>query len=150
TRLGLAFQLAVLLCVCGALLWWIVGSTMPAADGLPASITAAIRMVCAILVCMLALLGVLVLTHRHYNRPLHKLVNYVAQQNSGANRPPPASLLKRNDNIGWLAGEIGALLNKLTEQNRQLLEETLYDPLTDLGNRRLLERRLQVALPLSR
>lgn len=90
------------------------------------------------------------LIRRQYIQPLHRLVDYVRNQHDGKSAAPPASLLERNDDIAFLTREIEALLFSLREKNQQLLEQTLNDPLTGLGNRRLLEQRLEVALPLSR
>ncbi len=90
------------------------------------------------------------LIRRQYIQPLHRLVDYVRNQHDGQPTAPPASLLVRNDDIAFLTREIEALLFSLREKNQQLLEQTLNDPLTGLGNRRLLEQRLEIALPLSR
>lgn len=96
------------------------------------------------------LLVTIALLKHYFSRPLHQLVDYVKCQHGDAEVAPPAALLGRGDDIALLAGEIQRLLETLREQNDKLLEQSLNDPLTGLGNRRLLEQRLDVALPLSR
>lgn len=90
------------------------------------------------------------LIHRQYIQPLHRLVDYVKNQHDGEPETPPATLLERHDDIAYLTCQIEKLLLSLREKNQQLLEQSLNDPLTGLGNRRLLEQRLEIALPLSR
>lgn len=85
-----------------------------------------------------------------FTRPLHELVDYVKSQHSGVPEAAPRHLLRRRDDIAYLTREIEQLLGTLHSKNEQLLAQTLNDPLTGLGNRRLLEQRLEIALPLSR
>ncbi|MBZ9556626.1 MULTISPECIES: GGDEF domain-containing protein [Modicisalibacter] len=85
-----------------------------------------------------------------FTRPIHELVDYVRSQHEGVPEAAPSHLLSRHDDIAYLTREIEHLLETLRSKNEQLLAETLNDPLTGLGNRRLLEQRLEIALPLSR
>ncbi|MCK0743729.1 GGDEF domain-containing protein [Chromohalobacter nigrandesensis] len=59
-------------------------------------------------------------------------------------------LTERHDEVGELARQFQHLVEELKTHNAQLLEQSLIDPLTKLGNRRMLENRLDVALPLTR
>ncbi|WP_459871459.1 diguanylate cyclase [Halomonas shantousis] len=90
------------------------------------------------------------LLQRCCTSPLLELVDYVKGQRRGRPMAPPSSVLRRQDALAQLAQEIQQVLETLREQNDRLLEESLNDPLTGLGNRRLLEQRLEIALPLSR
>jgi len=92
----------------------------------------------------------LLVIRRQFIRPLNELVSYVRAQQAGNPAPPPEHLQQRRDDIGYLAREIAKLLHSLHDKNQQLHAQTLNDPLTGLGNRRLLEQRLEIALPLSR
>ena len=90
------------------------------------------------------------LVRRHVLRPVRQLVEYIKLQHGELNVEPPQILQTRTDEIGTLAGEIRRLLITLKAQRDTLLEQTLYDPLTGLGNRRLLEQRLDIALSMTR
>ena len=84
---------------------------------------------------------------RRYRRPLKRLIDYVdtigiAESAEGA----PAS----NAAAGSLTDQLAQRIDLLHAANHQLQEQAIKDPLTGLGNRRLLEQRLDIALPLSR
>lgn len=141
---------AGLLSVSGTLLWHIARSgefasaeALLKSDSIPRSAWAA-------LVLFFALLATLFFLYSSFTRPIHQLVEYVESQRHGTGAPPPAFLLERNDDIGLLSQEIQRLLQTLRDQNERLLEQSLNDPLTGLGNRRLLEQRLDVVLPINR
>lgn len=137
---------AGLLLVSGTLLWHLA---QPSPD--PAIATGlTVRLGGAVLLLGATLLVTIALLKHHFSRPLHQLVDYVKCQHDGTEAEPPKALLGRGDDIALLTGEIQRLLETLREQNDKLLEQSLNDPLTGLGNRRLLEQRLDVALPLSR
>ncbi|MEC9481754.1 MAG: GGDEF domain-containing protein [Halomonas sp.] len=139
-RFLLAF--AVLLLLAGALLWEIARQDASAGNGF--------RLVLALVVLLATLAGTVFFLRCYFSLPVHQLVEYVKSQRNANEAPPPAALLARQDDIGLLTNEIQRLLDTLRHQNELLLEQTLNDPLTGLGNRRLLEQRLEVALPLSR
>ncbi|MHB0777471.1 GGDEF domain-containing protein [Halomonas sp. WWR20] len=135
-----------LLVVAGVLLWWLASpsATLWAASAPATRLSLAIGI-------LIATLGLSIQLLQHcFTQPLHKLVDYVKSQHRGDYVNPPASLLKRQDDLTQLTDEIQRLLTTLREQNKQLLEQSLNDPLTGLGNRRQLEQRLDAALPLSR
>ncbi|MDR5906669.1 GGDEF domain-containing protein [Franzmannia qiaohouensis] len=84
------------------------------------------------------------LVHLCYRRPLLALLKALdAEQPLAGNVPcrlPTAPSMAR------LTRQIATLQNS----NVQLHEQAVMDPLTGLGNRRMLEQRLEVALPISR
>ncbi|MCG7598216.1 GGDEF domain-containing protein [Halomonas sp. McH1-25] len=139
---------AALLLVAGTLMWCIAHDT-PRLYFLQAT-SLPLRLALSAAVLIAALVATVLFLQRCFTRPVHDLVEYVRQQREGNATSPPRSLLQRDDDIGLLTNEIQSLLDTLREQNERLLEQTLNDPLTGLGNRRLLEQRLDVALPLSR
>ncbi|MDW5375329.1 GGDEF domain-containing protein [Halomonas sp. HP20-15] len=146
TLLRLLSTFSGLFVIVGAALW-----LLARADSLQlgAAITEnRIALLAILLLSFILIAGVLI--SRQYIQPLHRLVDYVKDQHDGEPIAPPASLLERHDDIAYLTREIEKLLLSLREKNQQLLEQTLNDPLTGLGNRRLLEQRLEIALPLSR
>ncbi|WP_163650152.1 GGDEF domain-containing protein [Modicisalibacter sp. 'Wilcox'] len=122
------------------------------AEDLPRIDTLIVEYRPVLLVLLLAAFLVLSLLviRRQFIRPLNELVSYVRAQQAGNPAPPPEHLQQRRDDIGYLAREIAKLLHSLHDKNQQLHAQTLNDPLTGLGNRRLLEQRLEIALPLSR
>ncbi|MBD3897522.1 GGDEF domain-containing protein [Halomonas sp. ML-15] len=100
-----------------------------------------------LLVTLLAtafLLSAAVLIHLFYRRPLLALLNAlddVQQYREQMQFCQPAAPL-----VVRLARQVAALQSS----NSQLHEQAVMDPLTELGNRRMLEQRLMVALPISR
>lgn len=147
-RFLLAF--ASLLLAAGALLWFIARPASSAFFGLLAELSLGARLGLAGGLLLATLTMSVALVQRQVARPLDQLVDYVRRQQNGDQGEPPRALMGRQDQIALLTGEIQRLLDTLREQNDKLLEQTLNDPLTGLGNRRLLEQRLDTALPLSR
>lgn len=139
---------AGLLLIAGTLLWLIAQPPWPSPAGADASL--GVRLGLAILLLACTLIATIVLLKRGFARPLNQLVDYVKSRHDGTDVAPPPALLAREDDISLLTGEIHRLLETLREQNEKLLEQSHNDPLTGLGNRRLLEQRLNTALPLSR
>ncbi|MGB8712680.1 MAG: GGDEF domain-containing protein [Onishia taeanensis] len=86
------------------------------------------------------------LEHR-YRRPLRQMIARIDTLDGGSNpeRLPPSQTMH-----GSLADRLAQRIDHLCAANRQLQEQAIKDPLTGLGNRRLLEQRLDIALPLSR
>lgn len=99
---------------------------------------------------LLLLTIVITLLQRYLLHRLHLLVDYVKSQQKGSVSQPPATLLKNRDDIALLTDEIHSLLKTLKQHNETLREQSLIDPLTGLGNRRLLDQRLEIALPMTR
>lgn len=136
--------------VAGILLWFIARQAPSASLGVFAELGVSARLGLAGGLLLATLMASVTLVQRQVTRPLNQLVDYVRRQQDGDQGEPPRALIGRQDQIALLTDEIQRLLNTLREQNEQLLEQTLNDPLTGLGNRRLLEQRLNTALPLSR
>lgn len=83
----------------------------------------------------------------HYRRPLKRLIDHIdALEIPAFGEALPSSMASRRPLVDQLAERV----NRLNDANHQLLEQAIKDPLTGLGNRRLLEQRLDIALPLSR
>ncbi len=84
--------------------------------------------------------------HR-YRRPLKQMITHIDALDLAANaeRLPPDQTMH-----GSLASRLAQRVDHLCAANLQLQEQAIKDPLTGLGNRRLLEQRLDIALPLSR
>jgi diguanylate cyclase (GGDEF)-like protein len=139
---------AALLLVSCTLIWWIAHDTRQ--FDLLKEAHVPLRLALSGMVLLAALAATVLFLKRSFTHPVHDLVEYVRQQRNGNDAAPPKSLRERNDDIGLLTNEIQGLLDTLRKQNERLLEQTLNDPLTGLGNRRLLEQRLEIALPLSR
>ncbi|WP_251976420.1 GGDEF domain-containing protein [Salinicola avicenniae] len=94
---------------------------------------------------------------RHYLQkeifsPLRQLAEQIRleQEFGHTARSLPATLTHREDVTGYLARQLEKLIEELRNHNAALLEQTLNDPLTGLGNRRMLEHRLNMIVPLSR
>lgn len=145
----LAVRLGALLSGSGIVFWQLMRATEPMASGIFVVVPAEVRTVGAAILFPLTLLALLILVRRNLRKPMRQLAAYVAEQNIGNTQRLPSVLLDRTDDVGRLTREISRLIDKMTEQNEQLLEQTLYDPLTGLGNRRLLQRRLEAILPLN-
>ena len=96
----------------------------------------------------LALMGL----ERHLLRPMRSLSEHARRLHEGDNSHfmMTTYLTERQDEVGELARQFQHLVEDLKNHNAQLLEQSLIDPLTGLGNRRMLEYRLDVALPLTR
>lgn len=140
-------RLAMPLAIAGAIVWQLAGA---AADGPLSALGLVPRITCAVLALRLALLDMVAFLCRRFYAPLQQVVEYIAQQNADETSTTPPSVLSRHDALGRLSEEINHLIVKMTKQNHELEEKTLYDPLTGLGNRRLLEQRMEVVIPLSR
>lgn len=140
---------ALLLLVSGTLIWWIAHPHLLDSPALEEA-DLLLRLALAGLLLVAVLGATAACLQRGYTHPIHQLVDYVRDQREGKAGEPPTALVGRDDDIGLLSQEIQQLLDTLREQNERLLKQTLNDPLTGLGNRRLLEQRLDVALPLSR
>lgn len=84
--------------------------------------------------------------------PLRRLADHVRFEHdfSDAPREMPFDLSSRTDAVGLLARQLQKLIEESRSHNAALLEQTLNDPLTGLGNRRMLEKRLDRLVPLSR
>jgi diguanylate cyclase (GGDEF)-like protein len=150
-RLRLSIGLFVLYGACGIVLWQFTVPSGVWPLRLLGDIGSGVR--AAAIACVLGatLLVTLDLIRRRVIKPLHKLSEYVQGQiTAAASDDPPSILCGRKDEIGILTKEIRRMLATLREQNEKLLAQTLNDPLTGLGNRRLLDQRLETALPMSR
>lgn len=108
-----------------------------------------------VLSALIALIGTVshyyMLRQRLLN-PIRRLVDHVRLEHDLGNtaRTMPQDLSGRTDTVGLLARQLQQLIEELRNHNATLLEQTLNDPLTGLGNRRLLEHRLDLIVPLSR
>lgn len=136
-----------LLLVSGTLLWLVARSAPPDLFAVSGS---TIQLILIVALFLVTLACSIFLVRRYFIRPIRRLVSYVEQQREGDRKAPPPSLLEPDDDIALLTSEIQRQLEILRNQNDRLLEQTLNDPLTGLGNRRRLEHRLDIALPLSR
>lgn len=136
-----------LLLVSGTLLW-LVAQSVP--SGLFAASESTTQLVLAVALFLSTLGGSILLVRYYFIHPIRRLVSYVEQQHEDDRKAPPSSLLEPDDDIALLTSEIQRQMEILRNQNDKLLEQSLNDPLTGLGNRRLLEHRLDVALPLNR
>ncbi|MCK0768139.1 GGDEF domain-containing protein [Chromohalobacter canadensis] len=136
-------RLSVLACVTTILLSWGIG-----ASHWPWFIQ-------AIALSLLIPLGVgcvLVRIDRDLLSPMRRLSEHARRLHEGDNTHLMMTtyLTERSDEVGELARQFQHLVEDLKIHNAQLLEQSLVDPLTKLGNRRMLENRLDVALPLTR
>lgn len=84
--------------------------------------------------------------------PVRRLADHVRLEHDFSHMPRemPFDLSSRADAIGLLARQLQKLIEESRSHNAALLEQTLNDPLTGLGNRRMLESRLNMLVPLSR
>ncbi|WP_157956750.1 GGDEF domain-containing protein [Salinicola halimionae] len=101
---------------------------------------------------LLGLGATLWLLDRQLLIPVKRLTDHVRLEHDFSNTPQemPVDLLQRLDAVGSLARQLQTLIEESRNHNAALLEQTLNDPLTGLGNRRLLESRLDMLIPLSR
>lgn len=142
--------LACLLLVAGLALWRQV-SIFVAKQGSLESSTELLKVAALTAAFFLLLLVVsVVLLQRYLLRRVHLLLDYVKEQQRSSVSQPPTALLHTRDDIALLTGEIHSLLEELEKHNEMLREQSLIDPLTGLGNRRLLEQRLEIAIPMTR
>lgn len=109
-----------------------------------------IRTLGVLLLLALGFVATLVVLRRHIGRPLHGLAAYVGDQTRRIVPEAPAASAARASDIDSIRASIDRLIATLESQHAELLEQTLNDPLTGLGNRRLLEQRLATLLPLTR
>nr|WP_281504456.1 GGDEF domain-containing protein [Chromohalobacter sarecensis] len=95
---------------------------------------------------------VLLRIDRDFLHPMRRLSEHARRLHEGDNTHLMMTtyLTERHDEVGELARQFQHLVEDLKTHNAQLLEQSLIDPLTGLGNRRMLENRLDVSLPLSR
>jgi len=84
--------------------------------------------------------------HR-YRRPLKQMIARIETLGESTEGGPLPSY---NVLHGSLADRLAQRVDHLCAANCELQEQAIKDPLTGLGNRRLLEQRLDIALPLSR
>ncbi|OLO07943.1 hypothetical protein BTW08_10000 [Salinicola sp. MH3R3-1] len=126
----------------------IVGVAWQAAAGRPF----AIIVLGAVIIGLLGLGTSLWLLDRCLLMPIRRLTDHVSLEHDFSDTPQemPAELSQRLDAVGLLARQLQTLIEESRRHNAALLEQTLNDPLTGLGNRRLLERRLDMLIPLSR
>lgn len=94
-----------------------------------------------------ALVAGVTLINVRYRRPLKALLRSL--EISGF-ETPDTTALGASRFTSSLVIRVAERLGQLQECNQQLHQQTIKDPLTGLGNRRLLEQRLEIALPLSR
>ncbi|MAX32108.1 MAG: hypothetical protein CME72_03460 [Halomonadaceae bacterium] len=87
------------------------------------------------------------LVERYYRRPLKQLITQLDAQDAVSS---PEHLPSGQAMRGSLLEQLTERVEQLYEAKRQLQEQAIKDPLTGLGNRRLLEQRLDIALPISR
>lgn len=81
---------------------------------------------------------------------IQHLVDYVVSERADSDSDCPTDLVERDDELGNLTREIVDLVDAFKKQNEELQAQTVRDPLTGLGNRRLLDQCLDIALPMSR
>ncbi|WP_324997510.1 GGDEF domain-containing protein [Salinisphaera sp.] len=108
-----------------------------------------IRTAIAILLLAVTFITALLILRRRVTRPLQDLAAYIALEGL---ETPAGELPEATGDTNYVANiryNIGHLLGALKQQREALLQQTLNDPLTGLGNRRLLERHLDTLLPLS-
>ncbi|WP_423822156.1 diguanylate cyclase [Salinisphaera sp. SPP-AMP-43] len=109
-----------------------------------------LRMLIALMLLACGFVATLAWLRRHIGRPLHELATYVGEQSQRIAPETPATLPARASDIDNIRASIDRLIATLESQHAELLKQTLNDPLTGLGNRRLLEQRLATLLPLTR
>lgn len=97
-----------------------------------------------VLAAAVASVAIIALVHLRYRRPLQALLNSLEKTPSESE---PSSF---RDQDTPLVTRLADKIQQLQESNHRLHQQTIKDPLTGLGNRRLLEQRLEIALPLSR
>ena len=137
------------LVVSGLLLWWHAHSYLaPSGAFFSAGLLALLSSLGALFLTLLVVL--VILLQRYFLHRVHLLVNYVKHQQEGPVSTPPTELYENTDDITVLTTEIHRLLETLCSQNVLLRVQSLIDPLTGLGNRRLLDQRLEMTLPITR
>ncbi|WP_277810956.1 GGDEF domain-containing protein [Chromohalobacter canadensis] len=136
-------RLSVLACVTTGLLGWGIGESH-----WPWYIQA----IALLLLISLTAGWVLLRIERDLLHPMRRLAEHARRLHEGDNTHLMMTtyLTERRDEVGELARQFQHLVEDLKAHNAQLLEQSLIDPLTKLGNRRMLENRLDVALPLTR
>lgn len=111
-----------------------------------------IQVIALLLLVSLTSGWVLLRIERDLLHPMRRLSEHARRLHEGDNTHLMMTtyLTERRDEVGELARQFQHLVEDLKTHNAQLLEQSLVDPLTKLGNRRMLENRLDVALPLTR
>ncbi len=114
----------------------------------------------AVLVCLFSGLSGLVASFWLFNlrllAPVRRLADHVRFVHEFRDTPRdtpqqmPFDLSRRSDAVGLLTRNLQKLIEESRSDHAALLEQTLNDPLTGLGNRRMLESQLDVLIPLSR
>jgi len=137
--------------LCGG--WLSVSAVLTTAGWLSAKFSSIL--LAAILACIVCGLGVtlsFLTLKRQWLGPIRRLTEHVRLEHDFGNtgRSLPVDLHSRDDEIGLLGRQLQKLIEELRNHNAALLEQTLNDPLTGLGNRRMLEHRLNMIVPLSR
>lgn len=92
------------------------------------------------------------LINRQLLVPVRRMTDHVRLEHDFSTTPRemPFDLSSRADAVGLLARQLQRLIEESRSHHAALLEQTLNDPLTGLGNRRMLEKRLDILVPLSR
>nr|WP_298416217.1 GGDEF domain-containing protein [uncultured Halomonas sp.] len=142
--------LGILLLIAGVVLWQQMSAFFTEQDVLPSRMELLSIIVLIATISLLLLIMLIITLQRYWLNRVHLLVDYVKGQQEGSVSEPPATLLKNRDDIALLTDEIYSLLETLRQHNETLREQSLIDPLTGLGNRRLLDQRLEIALPMTR
>ncbi|WP_148254757.1 GGDEF domain-containing protein [Aidingimonas lacisalsi] len=106
--------------------------------------------IAAAVLASLATAGVALLAvHSFYRRPLKRLLDWLDEDacslHEASVTQPPSSRVSAPSIV-----RISRRLQQLRASNLLLHQQAIKDPLTGLGNRRLLEQRLEIVLPLSR
>lgn len=101
---------------------------------------------------MAGLAASLWLLDRRLLDPVRRLADHVRFAHEFRDMPQqvPFDLSRRSDAVGLLTRNLQKLIEESRSDHAALLEQTLNDPLTGLGNRRMLESQLDVLVPLSR
>ncbi|GHC20905.1 GGDEF domain-containing protein [Aidingimonas halophila] len=91
----------------------------------------------------------LLAVHSYYRRPLKQLLHWMDEDicsfhDDSVIQPPSFRI------SAPLIARMGHRIQQLYDANLQLHHQSIKDPLTGLGNRRMLEQRLEIVLPLSR
>ncbi len=111
-----------------------------------------IAMLASLVSGLSGLVASLWLLNRRLLAPVRRLADHVRFAHEFRDMPQqvPFDLSRRSDAVGLLTRNLQKLIEESRSDHAALLEQTLNDPLTGLGNRRMLESQLDVLIPLSR
>lgn len=111
-----------------------------------------IAMLASLVSGLSGLVASLWLLNRRLLAPVRRLADHVRFAHEFRDMPQqvPFDLSRRSDAVGLLTQNLQKLIEESRSDHAALLEQTLNDPLTGLGNRRMLESQLDVLVPLSR